>query len=354
MRKFIDINIITGKKCNFRCKYCFTKTATDAYKEEENQLVEHPEKVIKFIDYYLSTTETVKVTFFGGEPLCYPEFVKTLIDHYKDEPRVWFMLVTNGSLIDKHKDWLFKLDKEKVKFSISYDYCWQNSNREDGTYKTVRQAIIDTVNAGYWVKTITVINSDHINKCISLLNDYTNLQNQVKWKLRGNINFAKWTYTDFDFEEETVNSLWQIFKDKNDTLPIPMKINCTQLNRKDPEQDFMMESLGLAPDGVVTWEHFCWWKEKARENLTLGTLDSDPADVQALREAQVKEWGYKYSDTCVQCKNRFCKASPLSFNFNEKPVNWGKAPGEDKQHICRMNAFIDKYLNDGKKESRAR
>lgn len=348
MRNFIDINIITGKKCNFRCKYCFNNLVDNAYKEEENQLVLYPEKVIKFIDYYLTTTKTVKVTFFGGEPLCYPEFVKTLIDHYKNQPRVWFMLVTNGSLIEKHKDWLYSLDPEKIKFSISFDYVLQNETRGKDSYDKVRQAIIDTVSRGYWVKTITTIDSDHIYDAIPIFNDYIKLQKECNWKLYGGLNFAKATYKTFDFEEEHLNAIFSAIKDANKTFPVPMRINCTQLNRKDPKQDFMMESLGLAPDGIVTWEHFCWWMQDARENLKLGTLDSDPAEVQALREAQIKEWGHRLSAECKECKNSFCKVTPLSFNFNEKPVNWGRAPQENKKHICRVNTFVSKYLADEK------
>lgn len=58
----------------------------------------------------------------GGEPLLYVDVIDKIVDYVGNRMR--FHIVTNGSLIEKHQDWLINLRmKVDLKMIVSYDYA---------------------------------------------------------------------------------------------------------------------------------------------------------------------------------------------------------------------------------------
>ena len=102
--------LFTTTCCNFRCKYCF----------EDHSNCKHMDKKIakpiidRFIDsYYFNKitnnnskkNESLKVSFFGGEPLLNLDFIKWAVDYIDKQVsgilNVSYGLTTNGSLLTK-------------------------------------------------------------------------------------------------------------------------------------------------------------------------------------------------------------------------------------------------------------
>lgn len=126
----ITLSIALSEACNLNCTYCNvdkqSKTSIDpilflqTFKEvrEKNPL------------------ETIKVDFYGGEPLLHFNKIKYIIESIYDDNLKYFM-PTNGLLLDQEK--LNYLIKHNVEISLSFDGLWQDINRpqgKNGTFNT--------------------------------------------------------------------------------------------------------------------------------------------------------------------------------------------------------------------------
>jgi uncharacterized protein len=113
--------VVLSEKCNLNCSYCgvdkWSKKAIDPYLylEEFRRLrAQHPD-------------ETIKIDFFGGEPLLQMDLIKTILDEVKKDGNIKLFMPTNGLLLDEDKaDFLVEND---IEVSISFDGLWQDTNR---------------------------------------------------------------------------------------------------------------------------------------------------------------------------------------------------------------------------------
>lgn len=105
---FLSLTIAPTMACNFKCVYC--------YEGDRVQNVTMTDEVIDGLIKFIKKGEykTLYLTWYGGEPLCAWEKVKTINDKIKELkiPNVIHNIVTNGSLIDD----------EKIKFFIDNNF----------------------------------------------------------------------------------------------------------------------------------------------------------------------------------------------------------------------------------------
>ena len=95
--------------CNLNCSYCDTEYSRD---ENEGQLLESSE-VVSMIRK-LITPDCKSISFTGGEPSLYPEFINEVSLHFD----LKIMLETNGTLPDKI-DLIEKLDIVSLDIKLS-------------------------------------------------------------------------------------------------------------------------------------------------------------------------------------------------------------------------------------------
>lgn len=115
-----SVNLYVTKRCNFNCKYCFSK-----FRENDFTM---PWKHVREIPALLKELGTKKITFVGGEPLLYPR-IWDLIKITK-KLGMTTMIITNGSLLTEsilqkygmHIDWI----------GISIDSQFEEINRKHG------------------------------------------------------------------------------------------------------------------------------------------------------------------------------------------------------------------------------
>lgn len=112
------------ENCNLGCRYCAYR---DVY---ENQIVRNNdsisfELVERFVKFYLEKEihrPKLNVSFYGGEPLLnyslIEQVVRLILDHPKKPDVVSFSMTTNGTLLDRHIDYLVKHD---FRLNISLD-----------------------------------------------------------------------------------------------------------------------------------------------------------------------------------------------------------------------------------------
>lgn len=71
--------------------------------------------------------ETIKIDFFGGEPLLQMDLIKIILDGVRDDGNIKLFMPTNGLLLDDEK--INFLIENNIEISLSFDGLWQDRNR---------------------------------------------------------------------------------------------------------------------------------------------------------------------------------------------------------------------------------
>jgi uncharacterized protein len=125
-RKPTTLKITMGLKCNYACSYC-----NQAHQPHDP--VGGPEDAEDLVqkmktNFQFGTYDRFRLEFWGGEPMVYWKTLKPLAEKVKKVyPNAQFMMVTNGSLLDREKiDWF-----NRMGFSIgmSHDGPLHKQNR---------------------------------------------------------------------------------------------------------------------------------------------------------------------------------------------------------------------------------
>lgn len=125
-----DISIYVGNTCNFDCTYCDRDYIKNTI---GGQMMSGIEEIITFMHQVLAgDSEVQMISFHGGEPFVYIKFIDAFMDQFVSDfgNKYKFFIQTNGSLIEKHKSFIDKWNKQLI-ISISYDFMFQKINRSE-------------------------------------------------------------------------------------------------------------------------------------------------------------------------------------------------------------------------------
>jgi len=121
---FFDIWLGVTSLCNLNCEYCFESNKLSKYHMDDKDV----NRVIEFINFILVDKEImnnyngIRITFFGGEPTICDNHLQTIYNAFKDNPHVFFILITNGLLLNKlYNTLLNSVNNKRFKVQISYD-----------------------------------------------------------------------------------------------------------------------------------------------------------------------------------------------------------------------------------------
>ena len=140
LNKIKCIDLFVTEECNLNCTYCF---------HTKDQVVLSIEQGKKIIDrLHELSPESFKITFFGGEPLLYPETVLQLALYAREKwgydekgkPKTAFAITTNATYYDEE---MFKKYRDlgfTFMVSIDGDEITNNENRP-GDFKLITDNI---------------------------------------------------------------------------------------------------------------------------------------------------------------------------------------------------------------------
>lgn len=123
-KKKFTLEINLTEKCNFNCEYCFE--GNDKTSGKSNILSSDPSSLIIAIytllddSWFNQEFGLLQIVFWGGEPTMNMHLMRIIINEFKDNHKVSFMIYTNGSRIDKLLPAIEPI-KDKIKIQISYD-----------------------------------------------------------------------------------------------------------------------------------------------------------------------------------------------------------------------------------------
>lgn len=269
------VNIMMGDTCNFNCRYCLQKENICA---QNRKTVD--DSVIDYVKHLINirpkTSNKIKVYFWGGEPLLYPDIIKYVVDKLEDS--VYYTIVTNGS----------QLNQEWVEFLNKYNFSLVLSHDGPQTIKTRGFNVLDDPN---FIQLFNQINDRAVDVCVSAYNqDYYSVWNYLEKKLGSNItifhdplvvtwNMPKDLYAfDFDAYRKTMQTiverayegvLNQTFTREYFLLSKPLNKILKILNSKKNKNHLycptMRSAISIDLDGNI---NFCHNKTQKLGNVT--------------------------------------------------------------------------------------
>lgn len=147
--------ILPTTSCNAQCAYCFEKNIPIS-----QMSIETCKAVVKFIDSMVKESDTVSVTWFGGEPLLAVNQIGYMTNSLNDvfskkriTPR--YRLISNGSLITRELSQImkYKWNLEHVQITIDgfgnqYDEIKKYNNPDKYNFATITDNIGYLLQAG--------------------------------------------------------------------------------------------------------------------------------------------------------------------------------------------------------------
>ena len=147
--KSMNIILAPTLNCNFKCSYCFEQ------KQKKRMTPAVQQKVIEFIEQRLPTTTSLKINWFGGEPLLEKKTIwkmsQTLIALCKKYHCQYSAeIITNGYFMDKETSQNLKRYKvDSVQVTLDGPQYIHDKRRVlrngNGTFEQILQNIVDAV-----------------------------------------------------------------------------------------------------------------------------------------------------------------------------------------------------------------
>lgn len=112
--KVVALNV--AQSCNLRCKYCFAGEGDYGQSSLMSRDVS-----FRTVNFFASQTESLRIVFFGGEPLLNFHLIKEVVDYCKTIKSCSFSyaITTNATLLTAEK--LAFMKEHQFKITISYD-----------------------------------------------------------------------------------------------------------------------------------------------------------------------------------------------------------------------------------------
>lgn len=132
-----DVKIYLTENCNMSCDYCFV---------DKSKKTSIPDEVLKkAIDFIgMNVTDSVDITFFGGEPLLEKDKIKMAVNYIASKKykfKTNYLINTNLTLFDEEIADFFKQHEFVVLYSVDGIEETHNKHRKDlkgnGTFKAI-------------------------------------------------------------------------------------------------------------------------------------------------------------------------------------------------------------------------
>ncbi|MBM7560407.1 radical SAM/SPASM domain-containing protein [Marinitoga litoralis] len=140
----LSITDVVTLNCNLQCSYCMQQnTYKTGYQKPQN--LEKRIELWKSL-YALFKSKNIVVTFFGGEPSLYPQYIKSMVEksEYLNLPIKNFNLISNGVFYSK--DMFEVLNKIKfVQITLDGPEEIHNSRRKSEKYNNTWNYTINTI-----------------------------------------------------------------------------------------------------------------------------------------------------------------------------------------------------------------
>ena len=345
--RFIDINL--GNECNFRCAYCYEDNMEERTGSISEEVID---KTISFVEGLLSHYKnTVFVlNFWGGEPLLHTKQMLLFLEHFCSNPRIKFMMITNGSLIHKHKDMLLKYH-HKFMIQVSYDFepCNSKNRTTWDTSEKIRENMLwlDENYFNWWIKT-TMFTHDLSTSLYDTYMDFVSFRSKLRnTNITMNItpDTRVWTNQIFDLsgiEKEMKRLILYFIENKIETTYFTWFDRYSKAECHSPKGGCLVDI-----DGKVYPCHGCsYMKPDIKNNFMLYSVyDVDCVDKFVY---YVTNFDIHQPEKCKKCDTWLCyRCNSSVAQMDDRTIDSWNNPNPDYQ--CKIYKTISKYIYAYKK-----
>lgn len=133
-KNIMHIALNVTHKCNLNCDYCYGDGGTYGG-PQVNMDMDTAKRAVDFLMDVSGSTEKIRITFFGGEPLLNFELIKDVMQYArkkakKHNKKLFFGMTTNGTLLDDKKIDFILDENIDVTFSLDGPKMIQDKNRK--------------------------------------------------------------------------------------------------------------------------------------------------------------------------------------------------------------------------------
>lgn len=334
-----------GHGCNFRCKYCFEQYGQPNYADVAMpyEIADRGVQYARHVLGKLPDDSRLVVCFFGGEPLLYIDTVVRVVEALQSE--VSFTIVTNGSLIETNADMLLHLKSlvgNSLRVCVSYDYSMQDSNRQSGTYDSVRDGIRWLCHNGFKTSTITVFTEDGLTQADTIFSDYLVLRRECS-DLEMIINTVHGNGLKSIDERKVRETLGKVklqIKRSNSLEKVRYNAGCGYRGERYPGCVFGRVYAGINTNGDLYPGYSVIHNDEiTRKTMYLGNINEDFAVLDKKRDDLISSLNYNIGEECRNCGTP-CQLLPWNTiqtgaeEFNAMP----------EENHCRIHKLVKKYL----------
>lgn len=200
-REFYVLELTCSDQCTMRCTYCFEKscgfTKTETLNESLPVLFDKIDHLLSS-EVFEATFRGIQLDFWGGEPTINMDMLRSIIEKYKNEPKIYFHIYSNGykiaaftNLLEENKDNMNF--KNRFNIQISYDGTpVHDKNRLNITGEPTSKEVLENadtlINMGYKVSFKATIIPEDFKYFPTIWEDFRTLYYKYKGKI--NVNYA--------------------------------------------------------------------------------------------------------------------------------------------------------------------
>ena len=347
MRKFsFEINIT--KQCNFECTYCFEGN----HCELTNDIGQHLPLVFKRIDELLydewwgDNYDIMNIVFWGGEPTLRPLIIKEIVDRYRKNEKVHFMMYTNGYMVDSVIE-TFSDIKNRFEIQVSYDgnpIHDINRKHKNGelTSAAIKTNVKKLVDEGMEVSLKSTIKIEELKYFDEAWEDIKNISIDMDFPFRYAPTLEYHDETPTEYFDEFEDSLKRYVKKEAMSLKEGNMPYLSWLDSNKNKCAFSTAGMFVDIDGGIYYCHGCSYVEDPKDFKFSYLEDDDFLDkVKDNREKFTPVYNYE----CDMCIATAC----LSCNVS-KYINSSKEDFFDKWNdytcqtdLCKYYKLFGKY-----------
>lgn len=361
-----DLNIIEG--CNLNCLYCFepkikiNKITSDTlyqFTSKIDQILSSKWFKRKFKGSPFPIFDGIQINFWGGEPSLHPNAISYLLEKYKDNNAISFLIYTNGVFfMNKFKETLIKYNNLKSygninKFSLQFSYDGfkaTNLYRKHNNINEISNHILQNID---WCSKNNIpfnIKSTLSPQALYLLYEsYLDIKNIIKKYNLNSKYFPTIDYlNDYSFNDETSEKYNKILEEQMNLICIDeydeIKNNSRSyfkwLENKRTNCNSGNTLYGININGDVFNCHGEFYQNKKHISSIYDELFTN-----FISENIFNTWDLskKESHECSICNVRFCQRCPIKTFQNSTKIShiekW--TDYSNRKYICQWFNIID-------------
>lgn len=306
---------------------------------------------MKYVKAKLNPAYRYTVAAVGGESLLYMDKMLHFARLVKDDIDC-FTTVTNGSLIRQKLPQLLEMKKlvpMAFEPTVSYDFCFQNTTRQPGSYQIVRDNIYLLYARGFSTVCISVFDRETLPRIDEWFEDFLKLLEKVP-TLVVKFNLARGYQVFAGLDEEKTRRALEKVKSHLDADPELKQrffYNHAFGYRTTALQDSFVGDImvGMSLSGAMYPGYdvpFC--PEPIRSALSFGHITDDFDAIDARREAVLAETKkHLPPQKCYDCP-AVCRVLPWS-SMKESMDEYNRV--DDETH-CYVHKLVSEYINHRK------